>query len=109
VRHGHRHRSGPGFHGRARESRVRVEGGTEDEALRPLDFAPEPGRPSWELFAADVIAADLDRVAAEQRDDGGWEVDYLKVSPSGVLDWRGYATVRAVSLLAANGRLRARV
>ncbi|HEY7433055.1 MAG TPA: hypothetical protein VH641_20230 [Streptosporangiaceae bacterium] len=84
---------------------VPVEGGTEGEALRPLDFAPFPGRPARGLVAPDRIAADLDRLAAAQQDDGGWTVDYAKISPAGALEWRGYATVRAVEILRRNLRI----
>jgi hypothetical protein len=84
------------------DGRLAVRGGTEDEVLHPLDVAPYPDRPARSLFADDVVAADLDRLAAGQRDDGGWTVDYLKISPAGSLDWRGYATVRAVEILRRN-------
>jgi len=82
-----------------------VEGGTENEMLRPLDLAPFPGRPARSLLDRKVIEADLDRLAAEQRDDGGWTVDYATISPAGALDWRGYITVHAVTVLRANGRM----
>jgi hypothetical protein len=86
------------------DGRIRVQGGTEDEVLRPLDVAPYPGRPARDLYSADLISADLARLAALQQDDGGWIVDYLKISPAGSLDWRGYATVRAIDVLRRNGR-----
>jgi hypothetical protein len=82
-----------------------VTGGKPDEAMRPLDFAPEPDRPIRELFDAQTIAADLDRLEAEQHADGGWDVDWKHWSPAGALEWRGWATVRAVRILRANGRL----
>jgi hypothetical protein len=81
---------------------IPVRGGAEDEVLRPLDVAPYPGRPARELYAPELIAADLERLAAEQQDDGGWTVDFKQISPAGSLDWRGYATVRAVDLLRRN-------
>jgi hypothetical protein len=84
---------------------VPVEGGTADEVLRPLDVSPYPDLPSRELFAPDVIDADLERLAAGQRDDGGWSVEYAKISPAGALEWRGAATVRAVDVLRRNGRI----
>ncbi|MEV5498801.1 hypothetical protein AB0M50_25710 [Nonomuraea fuscirosea] len=87
------------------DGRVRVEGGTENESLRPLDFAPLPGRPVRELFEPDVIAADLVRLAGEQQDDGGWTVDYARFSPAGSLEWRGAVTVGAVRILRENGLL----
>jgi hypothetical protein len=87
------------------DGRIRVRGGTEDEALRPLDVAPYPDRPARTLFRPEVISDDLDRLAGEQRDDGGWTVDYRKISPAGALDWRGYATVRAIDILRRNARV----
>jgi hypothetical protein len=84
------------------DGNIRVSGGTEDEMLHPLDVAPEPDRPARQLYAPELIAADLDRLAALQQDDGGWVVDYMKISPAGSLDWRGYATVRAVDILRRN-------
>ncbi|MFB4281998.1 MULTISPECIES: hypothetical protein [unclassified Nonomuraea] len=85
------------------DGRVPVEGGTENEALRPLDIAPYPGRPARGLFDPEVIAADLVRLAGEQQDDGGWTVDYARFSPAGSLEWRGAVTVKTVSILRANG------
>jgi hypothetical protein len=87
------------------DGRIPVSGGAEGETLRPLDLVPYPDRPARELFSPDVIAADLDRVAAEQQDDGGWIVDFESRSPAGALDWRGYATVRALDVLRRNGAL----
>ena len=79
--------------------------GKPEEAMRPLDFAPEPDRPIRELFDAQTIEGDLDRVEAEQHADGGWDVDWKHWSPTGALEWRGWATVRAVRIPRANGRL----
>ncbi len=52
-----------------------------------------------------AIEADLDRLEAEQHDDGGWDVDWAHWSPAGGLEWRGWATVRALRILRANGRV----
>jgi hypothetical protein len=82
-----------------------VSGGKPDEAMRPLDFSPEPGRPLRRLFEPATVEADLDRLEAEQHDDGGWDVDWAHWSAAGGLEWRGWATVRAVRILRANGRL----
>jgi hypothetical protein len=85
--------------------RVPVAGGAEGETLRPLDIAPDPGRPARALLDSQAIAADLARLAGEQREDGGWTVDYLPISPAGSLDWRGYATVKAIATLRRNDAL----
>ena len=81
-----------------------VSGGAEGETIRALDLSPEPGRPLRALFPADVIEAELDQLEREQQDDGGWDVDHAVASPAAALEWRGYATVGALSLLRANGR-----
>lgn len=75
-----------------------VAGGAADEVMRALDFAPEPG-PARGLFASGVIDTELQRLADQQREDGGWEVDFGSFSPAAALEWRGYATVRAVRSL----------
>jgi hypothetical protein len=82
-----------------------VEGGAEGEQIRPLEFAPLPDGPLRGLLAAEAIAADLDRLAGEQLEDGGWEVDWRVSSPAAALEWRGWATVHALTILRANGRL----
>jgi hypothetical protein len=81
---------------------VPVTGGIEGETMKPLDFAPFPDRPARELFSQDVIETDLERLANGQRDDGGWEVDFASYSPAASLEWRGHATVRAVTILKRN-------
>lgn len=80
-----------------------VVGGIEGEAMRPLDFAPLPDGPARELLGPDVVAADLERLARDQQDDGGWLVDFQSYSPAAALEWRGVMTVRAVWILRANG------
>jgi hypothetical protein len=82
---------------------VHVAGGADDEYLRPLDFAPDPGRPARKLYHQATIDAELRRLAAQQQEDGGWRVDFASYSPAAELEWRGYATVRAVSILEHNG------
>jgi hypothetical protein len=85
-----------------RDGRLRVVGGLADEALWPLDLAPEPNRPARNLLDEGAVAADLERLAAEQ-EDGGWSVDFQSYSAAAALEWRGYATVRALSVLLQNG------
>jgi hypothetical protein len=79
-----------------------VEGGIEGETIRPLDIAPLPNRPVRALFRADLISAELERLAEQQEDDGGWTVDFRSYSPMAALEWRGYATVKAALILTRN-------
>ena len=82
-----------------------VPGGSEGEELTPLELSPIADRPLRALFSPDAVAADLDRVEGGQRDDGGWEVDFASYSPQAKLQWRGYTTVWALSVLRGAGRL----
>ena len=81
---------------------VPVSGGSEDEMMRALDFAPLPDRPARALFSQELIAAELERLARQQQPDGGWVVDFKSFSPAAELEWRGYATVRALAILRGN-------
>jgi hypothetical protein len=87
------------------EGMIHVSGGLPDEYMRPLDFAPLPGGPARRLFNREVIAAELERLAGQQQEDGGWHVDFASYSPAAELEWRGHITVKTLSLLKRNGRL----
>ncbi len=82
---------------------LHVDGGADDEFMRPLDFAPSPGGPARSLLADGVVEAELERLAAAQQPDGGWAVDFDSYSPAATLEWRGYRTVEALQLLRDNG------
>ena len=83
---------------------VSVQGGLEDEVLRPLDFAPDPESPARRLFAPEAIERDLDGLSGEQQPDGGWPYDAATFSPASAIEWRGHVTVRAISVLQRNSR-----
>jgi hypothetical protein len=85
-----------------RDAVLPVEGGIEGEKMHPLDFAPRPDGALRELIGRAVIARDLDRLAGQQRSDGGWDVDFAAQTDAGALEWRGYATVNAVKQLLAS-------
>jgi hypothetical protein len=76
-----------------------VAGGAPDEVMYLLDFTPYAGAPSRSCFTTDAVAADMDRLASQQQPDGGWTVSFPPYSPAAALEWRGYATVRAVAVL----------
>ncbi|GAA4531513.1 prenyltransferase/squalene oxidase repeat-containing protein [Amycolatopsis samaneae] len=81
-----------------------VVGGAEGEAIHPLGYAPEPGRPVRRLLDPQAVSDDLDRVERGQRQDGGWVVDFTSYSAAASLEWRGHVTVGAVATLRLNGR-----
>jgi hypothetical protein len=80
-----------------------VQGGADDEALRPLDLAPWPDGAARGLFADDLVAGELRRLAGGQQPDGGWTVSFASASPAAELEWRGYATVEAIGVLHRHG------
>jgi hypothetical protein len=84
---------------------LHVTGGADDEYMRPLDFAPLPGGPARSFFGAEVVDAELRRLADAQQPDGGWTVDFDSYSPAATLEWRGHRTVHALWLLRENGAL----
>lgn len=84
---------------------VAVEGGIENEHIKPLDLSPHPAAPSRALFDDETIAADLDRLEREQWDDGGWDFHFLHFSPGQTVEWRGVVTLDAIRALREHGRL----
>ncbi|MGY1637069.1 hypothetical protein ACI78V_10490 [Geodermatophilus sp. SYSU D00742] len=84
---------------------VHVAGGAEEEFMRPLDFAPRPGRPARALVTPEAVQRELVRLAAHQQDDGGWRVDFDSYSPAAALEWRGNRTIEALTVLRDNGAL----
>jgi hypothetical protein len=73
--------------------------------LTPWRRSPRPGGALRTQLDSTVITADLDRLEQRQQADGGWVVDFRSYSPAADLEWRGYATVEALSILHHNGRL----
>ncbi|WP_275003985.1 hypothetical protein [Promicromonospora iranensis] len=84
---------------------IGVEGGQDDEKLRPLDMSPRPGAPSRALFSEAQISAELDRLEQERLEDGGWDFDFLHWSPGQTVEWRGIVTLGALRTLRLHGRL----
>ncbi|HEY3501953.1 MAG TPA: hypothetical protein VGN37_04070 [Actinocatenispora sp.] len=51
------------------------------------------------MLPADAAAADLAGLAGRQQPDGGWAVGFTTSGPAAALEWRGFATVRAIATL----------
>jgi hypothetical protein len=79
--------------------------GIDEEVLRPLDVSPHPGSRSRVLFSDAAIAANLDQLESQQRNDGGWMFDWLAWSPEQTTAWRGIVTIRALQTLREHGRI----
>jgi hypothetical protein len=76
-----------------------VSGGTADEVMHLIDFTPYADGPVRAAFPEKAVEADLNRLAGEQRPDGGWTVTFDSYGPAAALEWRGYTTVQAVATL----------
>ena len=75
------------------------------ETATPLDLSPRPGSRSRRLFDAAVLERHLDALEAAQQDDGGWRVTWPDWNAAAAVEWRGVATVHALNVLRANGRV----
>jgi hypothetical protein len=84
---------------------LRVKGGTEEEFLRPLDLAPRPDHIARGLYGEAVVERELERLADEQQEDGGWTFTWLAWNPAVAWESRGAVTVAALRTLRAYGRL----
>lgn len=71
----------------------------------PLHYAPSPESPLRRLFSDDTIADHLKGLAAEQQPDGGWPIAWEPPGESAALEWRGFVTLDALTVLRAYGRL----
>ena len=67
-----------------------------------LDLSPRPGTRTRRFFD---VEPDLDALERAQQDDGGWRVAWPDWNDAAAVEWRGVATVNAVSLLRANDRV----
>ena len=87
------------------DGRLHVAGGLDHEFVGPLDFVPLPERPLRRLFDAAIVVDELDRLETSQQEDGGWPIEWDSYSPIAALEWRGWLTVRAMTIMHKNGRL----
>jgi hypothetical protein len=87
------------------DGRLRVEQGVEGETLSALDVAPRADHAGRALFPDALIEEQLDQLAADQQDDGGWTFTWTAWNPAAALEWRGMVTLDALTTLRAYGRL----
>lgn len=73
--------------------------------LTPLQFAPTPQSPWRDLFSDRNIEGHLDRLQADQQEDGGWPVLWEPPSTASTLEWRGMLTLQALRTLTSYGRI----
>jgi hypothetical protein len=69
----------------------------------PLDWAPSPDSPCRALFDQETIERHLRILLQHQESDGGWPINWDPISPGVELEWRGWKTIEALSILKAYG------
>jgi hypothetical protein len=79
--------------------------GAPGHHIGPLEVAPFPGDPGRAFLPDDAVEAALDALACRQRPDGGWDVNFEPISTAATAEWRGWATLQALLVLRAAGRL----
>lgn len=84
---------------------LRVEAGGEGETLSAIEVALHPAHAGARLFPRALIDRQLDALAADQHDDGGWDFTWPKWNAAAALEWRGVVTLQALTTLRAYGRL----
>jgi hypothetical protein len=72
--------------------------GRHDAAGHFFDYARTPASYTGRCLPADILAAELGRLEAEQAEDGGWPTPYDA-------GWRGWFTVQNLLVLRAYGRV----
>ncbi|MEU5159869.1 hypothetical protein AB0G74_09720 [Streptomyces sp. NPDC020875] len=70
----------------------------------PYDYARTPGSVARRWFSDHEMDRALDRLAGEQRDDGGWPLTWRQWAPGTALEARPMVTVEALLTLRAYGR-----
>ncbi|MDX2968507.1 hypothetical protein [Kribbella solani] len=73
--------------------------------VTPLQFASTPDSPWRELFTEAQLEAHLDRLIADQQDDGGWAITWEPPGPAATLEYRAVVTLGALRTLKAYNRL----
>ncbi|MEU5156367.1 hypothetical protein [Glycomyces sp. NPDC021274] len=76
-------------------------GYADEEYTHPCEFAADPHSLAARWFSAEEMAASLDHLAADQRDDGGWPIYYRRWNPAIEQQARPGFTLRALRTLKA--------
>ncbi len=83
----------------------RADAADPEYGVTPLHFAPTPDSFWRQLFDDKQIEGHLDRLIADQQEDGGWAITWEPPGIMATLEYRGILTVHALRTLKAYGRL----
>ncbi|NUO61215.1 MAG: hypothetical protein HOV78_31525 [Hamadaea sp.] len=81
-----------------------VPGYAETEFHYAYDFAPTPDSVAARWFTEAEMTSSLDKLAADQRDDGGWQISWRRWAPTTEIEARPGLTIERLRTLRAWGR-----
>ena len=84
---------------------IRAAQSPKPDTHTPLQFAPSPEHPLRRFFSDATIEGFLDRLIADQQEDGGWPIDWPAPGTTATNEWRAIRTLEALQTLSAYGRL----
>ena len=90
---------------RIRNELVALDPDAEGYVKMPLDYAPRQDSLARRLFDDATIELHLDALESRQQDDGGWPITWEPPSTAAVSEWRGFHTLRVLTILDDYGRL----
>ncbi|MGW4205890.1 hypothetical protein [Streptomyces sp. NPDC004726] len=82
-----------------------AEGYAPGEHHFPYDYARTPRSLARRWFTDEEMERSLDHLAGEQRDDGGWPVNWRQWAPGSALEARPLVTIEALRTLRGYGRV----
>ncbi|WP_447006080.1 hypothetical protein ACRAKI_06195 [Saccharothrix isguenensis] len=81
------------------------EGYAAGETHKPHHYASTPDSLARRWFGDDEMSRDLDALAAQQQDDGGWTFPWPAWTPVTTYEWRPIVTIEALLTLRAYDRI----
>ena len=88
-----------------RNNQFQIDPNATGYGLNPLHIAPRADSPWRGSFTAEQIDGHLDKLAADQQEDGGWPITWDPPGTASRLAWRGRVTLDALRTLHSYGRL----
>ncbi|GAA0577256.1 hypothetical protein HPO96_14855 [Kribbella sandramycini] len=86
-------------------SYFRADAADPSYGVTPLHLAPTPDSVWAGLFTPADLEAHLDRLIADQQEDGGWAITWEPPGQAATLEYRGIVTVAALRTLKSYGRI----
>lgn len=73
--------------------------------LTPLDFAPTSDSYCRNIFSDEIIQDHLKVLESQQKDDGGWQIQWEPPGKMAKLEWRAYKTLKSLITLQSYNKI----